>query len=83
MWTLFADNVSGENEKILRYLMGSRKADYDVLILTDKGNIKTFPLLIRTADAALSFDMQRDSGLSVKEILISKFRCKGMPVEKM
>lgn len=82
-WTLFTNNITGENERYVRYVMGSAKESNNAIFLTDAGSIIEFPLLLRTSDAIEIFQVEQNSKLSLKDIIMLKFNSKGMAIENM
>jgi len=82
-WTLFTKNITGENEKFVRLIMSAAKEDYNAIYLTEGGSIAEFPLLLRTSSAIDVLQMEQNSKLSLKDILMLKFNSKGMAVESM
>ena len=83
MWTLFADDTSEDAQKYMRYLLGSVKDDYNAIYLTDCGETKEFPLLIKTYDASRLLDSALASGMELLEVVTEKFNSSGLPIENM
>lgn len=82
-WTLFADHVTGDAEKYIRYIMSANKEGTDAVFLTDGGSIIEFPLLLRTGRAVQLLEHSSSSEMSLKDALMLKFRSRGMAVERM
>ncbi len=82
-WTLFAEDITGENEQYIRYLMSTPKEEYNVLFLTENGNAKLFPLLLKTEEAISILTVAADNKMSLTKALVSKFNYKPVSVESM
>lgn len=83
MWTLFAEDISDEAEKNMRYIMGSVKDGYNAIYLTEGGAAKEFPLLIRTYGSSLILDDAHTNGISLLDTIKEKFNSTGLALENM
>lgn len=82
-WTLFAEDITGENEQSIRYLMSVPKKDYNVIFLTEDGNAKLFPLLLKTEDAIPILTVASENEMSLTDAILSKFNYKPVAIESM
>ena len=82
-WTLFAEDITGVDEPYIRYIMSSKKEDYNVIFVTEDGNAKLFPLLLKTIDAINILTVAKDHKMSLTDAIVSKFKYKAMAVENM
>lgn len=82
-WTLFAEDITGEAEQNIRYLLSSTKESCNAIFLTENGNAQLFPLLLKTEDAISILTTAADSKMNLTDAIVEKFSSKGMAVENM
>ena len=82
-WTLFAEDITGADEPYIRYIMSSKKDDYNAIFVTEDGNAKLFPLLFKTIDALNILNFALEKKISLTDAIVSRFNYKAMAIENM
>ncbi len=82
-WTLFAEDITGENEKYIRYIMSAAKESFNAIFLAENGNVKLFPILLKTDDAIANLTVASELDMSLSDTIATKFNYKAMAIENM
>ena len=83
MWTVFADEITGDSEKYIRYIMSASKEECNAIYLTEKKKASLFPVLFKTEEAIAIMSIAGESKVAYEDVLFSRLHSKGVPIENM
>ncbi len=83
MWTLFINKDKPVAEKYIRYILSADKTDADAVFLTEHNSMIELPLVVRTTPAVTIMSLATGTNMNLRDVLILKMKCNGVPVENM